>query len=117
MSISHEGRQRKIMNDGSFSQQHVELVQAISLTINPEDFKDGVISPAAVQLLFDLLPEMGNTYSLHRLSSPKDVQTEEEAAIYLGLAEFRWRAFPMRQRRISWPARPSSSDHSFTLRS
>jgi hypothetical protein len=83
MTISTEGRQRRTMNDDSFGQQHVEQAQAISLTINPEDFKGGVISPAAVQLLFDLLPEMGNTYSLHRLSSPKDVQTEEEAAIYL----------------------------------
>jgi hypothetical protein len=36
---------------------------------------------------------------------------------YLGLAEFRLWAFPMRKRRISWPASPSSGDHSFTPRS
>ena len=83
MSISKEGRQRKIMNDDSFSQQHVEQVQAISLTINPEDFKGGVVSPAAIQLLFDLLPELGNSYSLHRLSDPNNAKTEEEGAIDL----------------------------------
>jgi hypothetical protein len=83
MSISNEGRQRRTMNDHSFGQQHVEQAQAISLTINPEDFKGGVVSPAAVQLLFDLLPELGNSYSLHRLSSPKNAKTEEEGAIEL----------------------------------
>ena len=83
MSISKEGRQRKIMNDDNFSQQHVEQVQAISLTINPEDFKGGVVSPAAIQLLFDLLPELGNSYSLHRLSGTNNAKTEEEGAIDL----------------------------------
>jgi hypothetical protein len=83
MSINNEGRQRRIINDDSFGQQHVEQAQAISLTINPEDFKGGVVSPAAVQLLFDLLPELGNSYSLHRLSSPKNAKTEEEGAIEL----------------------------------
>jgi hypothetical protein len=83
MSINNEGRQRRIINDYSFGQQHVEQAQAISLTINPEDCKGSVVSPAAVQLLFDLLPELGNSYSLHRLSSPKNAKTEEEGAIDL----------------------------------
>jgi hypothetical protein len=34
---------------------------------------------------------------------------------YLGLAEFRLWAFPMRKRRISWPASPRSGDHSLLL--
>jgi hypothetical protein len=83
MSINNEGRQRRILNDDSFSQQHVEQAQAISLTISPADFKDGDVSSADVQLLFDLLPELGNSYSLHRLSRPRSAKTEEEGAIDL----------------------------------
>jgi len=83
MSISNGGRQRRVMNDGSFSQQHVELAQAISLTINPEDFNGEVAKPADIELFFDLLPELENSYSLHRLTSPKNAKTEEEGAIDL----------------------------------
>jgi hypothetical protein len=49
---------------------------------------------------------------------PADHQAAlEDRDYYIGLAEFRLWAFPMRKRRISWPASPSSGDHSFTPRS
>jgi len=83
VGISDDGRQRRLISDEDFGQQHVELVHALSLSIGASNFKGGILDPSDVQRLFDILPELGNTYSLHRLASTDDSGSDQDKSIKL----------------------------------
>jgi hypothetical protein len=83
VGIAKDGRQSRLIGDERFSQQHVELVQALCLTIGADEFIGGLVNPADIQRLFELLPELGQAYGLHRLSALDDSSSDEEKSIRL----------------------------------
>jgi len=83
VGISEDGRQSRSTGDERFGQQHVELLQALCLTLGPDEFTGGLVNPADIQRLFELLPELSQAYGLHRLSALDDSGSEEEKSIRL----------------------------------
>lgn len=73
----------------AFNQSHVELFQALALRIPPDRIAGTFPNPEQIQQLFDLLPELGYSYSHRRLAQIKENRTEEESATLLIQEELR----------------------------
>ncbi len=83
VGISDDGRQRRLISDEDFGQQHVELVHALSLSIGASKFQGEILDSSHVQRLFDILPKLGKTYGLHRLASTDDSRSGQDKSIKL----------------------------------
>lgn len=72
-----------------FNQSHVEVVQALTLRIPSDRIVGTPPDPNQIQQLFDLLPDLGHSYSHKRLTQLDGQRTEEESAAALIQEELR----------------------------
>jgi hypothetical protein len=63
-------------------QHHAELLQALMLTIAPEDWGTGPIVPDAMQSLFDDLPRLFDAFFLQRTLAAENLFDEQEIAAF-----------------------------------
>jgi hypothetical protein len=83
VGVTGSGHKRRVQ-EGSFNQSYVELLQAVFLQI-PE--QQGRLRPARsdqIKMLFDTLPELAQSFSLQRLQLvDHDASDQAKAVVYL----------------------------------
>ncbi len=72
-----------------FNQSHVELAQALSLRVPFAERSREFPKPDTIQQLFDLLPEVGQAYSLRRFVQLQEERSDENSAVVLIQEELR----------------------------
>jgi hypothetical protein len=83
-SVAKDGTKRKPFRD--ILQHHVELLQAIILTIPPDQWGPAPVVPAVMQIVFDSVPKLSDTFFLQRILDADKVSDEQELVV-LGLQE------------------------------
>ncbi len=83
-SMAHYGLQRGIKDDGSktaiasgLEQHHIELLQAVMLTIPYEEWATTPSMPKAVQQVFDDLPSLSMAFLAQRIIAGRDLDTDD----------------------------------------
>lgn len=59
-------------------QYHAELLQAILLTIPPDEISQGILTPDVMQTVFDTLPKFTEAFYFQRILDAEDVEDEAE---------------------------------------
>ena len=62
-------------------QHHAELLQAIVLTITPDQWGQAPVVPDVMQIVFDSLPKLSNSFFLQRILAAEKVSDEHELAV------------------------------------
>lgn len=76
---SEAGSQRKASKD--ILQHHAELLQAIMLTITPDQWGQAPVVPGVMQIVFDSFPRLSDTFFLQRMLEAEKVSDEQELAV------------------------------------
>src|SRR5271166_3487947 len=75
---SEDGAKQKPLND--ILQHHVELLQAIMLTITPDQWGQAPVVPGVMQIVYDCLPKLSDTFFQRMLEAGR-VCGEQELAV------------------------------------
>lgn len=62
-------------------QHHAELLQAIILTLAPEEWGRYPLVPGAMQVMFDNLPKLADTFFLRRILNAEKVSDQQELTV------------------------------------
>jgi hypothetical protein len=81
--IASDGKRSPIHTDSRFGQAHVELVQALSLRLPQKANQGTPPDPSTIQNLFDVLPELGESFSLQRVRVTEEERSDQQKAITL----------------------------------
>ncbi len=81
--IASDGTITAFSKDGGFSQAHVELVQALALTLPSECFGSGPPHAATIQKLFELLPSLSKSFAHQRMAVMEEDRPAEQKAVTL----------------------------------
>jgi hypothetical protein len=81
--MSDDGKHKPLHKDRQFTQAHVELVQALFLTIPASDLVTNPPEASSIQSLFDTLPKLGESFSLQRMVIMEKERSPEQKAITL----------------------------------
>jgi hypothetical protein len=76
---SKDGSKQKAPKD--ILQHHAELLQAIVLTITPDQWGQAPVVPDVMQIVFDSLPKLSDTFFLQRMLDAEKVSDEQELAV------------------------------------
>jgi hypothetical protein len=76
---SKDGSNRKLSKDTE--QHHAELLQAIILTITPDEWGQAPVVPSVMQIIFDSLPKLPDTFLLQRMLEAEKVSDKQELAV------------------------------------
>jgi hypothetical protein len=76
---SRDGSKQNPLKD--ILQHHAELLQAIMLTITPDQWGPAPVVPGAMQIVFDSLPKLSDTFLLQRILEAEKVSDEQELAV------------------------------------
>ena len=88
-SVNKNGEISKGYKGDKFNQSHVELIQALTLKINPLKISFAPPHPSQIQDLFDLSEELAESYHLRRLNELGRDLTDEDGAVKLIQEELR----------------------------
>lgn len=88
-SIDDSGHIRSGYKGDEFNQSHVELAQALCLSIPFEDCSQEFPTPGTIQQLFDLLPELSNAFHLQRFIQMDKNRSDEDKAVLVIQEELR----------------------------
>jgi hypothetical protein len=76
---SKDGAKQKPVND--ILQHHAELLQAIVLTITPDQWGQAPVVPDVMQIVFDSLPKLSDTFFLQRMLDAEKMSDDQELAV------------------------------------
>src|SRR5208283_160587 len=76
---SKDGSNRKALK--GIEQFHAELLQAIMLTVTPDQWGQAPVVPDVMQIVFDSLPKLSDTSFLQRMLEAEKVSDEQELAV------------------------------------
>lgn len=88
-SVDDSGHVSSGYKGEEFNQSHVELAQALSLRILFAERSREFPKPDTLQQLFDLLPEVGQAYSMRRFVQLQEERSDENKAVVLIQEELR----------------------------
>jgi len=81
--MADDGKLTSLSKNNRISQAHVELVQALSLTIPATEIQNSPPNGHAIQQLFDLLPKLGDSFVHQRMIVLEQERSDEQKAITL----------------------------------
>ncbi len=82
VGMDDSGQQQKLLADiADIEQSHVELIQALALTVPVSDLNLRPPDPTALQSLFDLLPQLARSFSDQRYSQMSQDRADVEKSI------------------------------------
>lgn len=76
---SKDGAKQKPLKD--ILQHHAELLQAIILTIAPNQWGQAPVVPGVMQIVFDSLPKLADTFFLQRMLEAEKVSDKQELTV------------------------------------
>jgi hypothetical protein len=76
---SDDGSKRKASKD--VMQHHAELLQAMVLIITPDQWGQAPVAPGAMQVVFDNLPKLSDTFFHQRMLEAEKVSDKQELAV------------------------------------
>lgn len=82
-SVKSSGEMSPLYKDPRFGQAHVELAQAIALSLAIEGQPVRPPRPTEIQRLFDVLPDIGSAFGLQRLGRAQEDLSSEEKSVAL----------------------------------
>jgi hypothetical protein len=80
-TISHDGKISAWNSDKGFSQANVELLQALSLRLAPNQIGSGLVALDDVQCCFDNLPKLSQAFSAMRMATLEQELTGQQKSI------------------------------------
>jgi len=81
--LSEDGKISAWNSDKGFGQANVELVQALSLQLFPEELGSGFVTPDIVQHCFDNLPKLSDAFAARRMITLDQERSEQQKAVSL----------------------------------
>lgn len=79
-TVTREGADQKALLS-NIQQHHAEMLQAIMLTVPLKDWGKNPLSPDTMQVIFDNVPKLANTFFHQRILANKQVVDEQEQAV------------------------------------
>lgn len=79
-TVTDEGAGQEAMLS-NIEQQHAEMLQAIMLTIPLKDWGTNPLAPTTMQIIFDNMPKLAETFFHQRILANSQVTDEQEKAI------------------------------------
>ncbi len=76
---SKDGAKQKPLKD--IQQHHAELLQAILLTIAPDQWGGAPVVPGVMQIVFDSLPTLSDAFFLQRMLDAENITDKQELAV------------------------------------
>jgi hypothetical protein len=81
--LSQDGKISAWNSDKGFSQANVELVQALSLQLAPDEIGAGLVTPDHVQRCFDNLPKLSQAFAARRMAALGQQLSDQQKSISL----------------------------------
>lgn len=79
--LSEDGKITAWNSDKGFGQADVELVQALSLRLAPEELGSGFVTPDVVQRCFDNLPKLSEAFAARRMAALEQERSEQQKSV------------------------------------
>jgi hypothetical protein len=81
--LNDQGKHTQFLKKSRFGQAHVELVQALILTIPQADLAWVPPHPSVIQQLFDLLPQLGESFVHQRMVVMEQERSDQQKSLTL----------------------------------
>ncbi len=79
--VSDKGVEQPKKGSIDVEQHHAELLQAILLTIPPEEVSKGVLIPSVMQTVFDTLPKLAEAFFFQRIIDAENSQDKSDLLV------------------------------------
>jgi hypothetical protein len=81
--LSQDGKISAWSGDKGFGQANVELVQALSLQLAPDEIGSGLVTPDDVQRCLDNLPKLSRAFAARRMATLEQQLSDQQKSISL----------------------------------